>query len=120
MPTYLYTCESGHTTEARREMAVEAISCPVCGQDAQRESVYQVHVASSGLPTQGGVHSDERKSRQNFADYREATQEIEYTYKQKEKEVGHPIKAPNYYKEGVRRATKLRKAGVKSLDEVRR
>lgn len=120
MPVYDYKCVSGHTTEARRGMAITTIPCPVCGLDAERESVYCFAVASSGLPTQGGVHSDERKSRQRYKDYREASHEIDYAYKQREKDVGHEIEAPSYYQIGKARAAQLKKAGVKDLDEVKR
>lgn len=101
-------------------MTTDVIPCPVCGQAAERESVYLFAVASSGLPTQGGIHSDERKIRQRYRDYREASHEIDFAYKQREKDVGHEIEAPSYYQIGKARAAKLKKAGVKDLDEVKR
>jgi len=77
-------------------------------------------VATSTLPTRGGEASNTRQSRQGFSDFQEANQEIDHAYSQREKEVGHPIQAPNYYQIGKARAAKLQKAGVKTLDEIKR
>ena len=120
MPLYDYSCDCGVVTEARQGSGVKTIPCPACGQPATRQSVYQVMVLSSGLPTRGGVESDTRRARQRFADFREASQEVDYSYTQREKEVGHPIQGPNYYQIGKARAKKLRAAGVKSVSEVKR
>jgi hypothetical protein len=120
MALYDYLCECGVVTEARRGVDVESIPCPACGQPAKRQPVYQVAVLSSGLPTRAGRHSDTRRKRQQFRDWREASEEIENAYSQQEKEAGHPIQRPNYYEIGLERAKELRKAGVKSLSEVKR
>jgi hypothetical protein len=98
---------------------VRTLPCPACGLPATRLSVYQVTIASSGLPTLGGVQSDTR-ARRRFADFQEASREIDYSYTRREQEVGHPIQGPNLYQIGKARAKKLMKAGVKSVSEVNR
>lgn len=118
MPLYDYSCECGVVTEARAGYGVESLPCPACGQVAKRQAVYRVSL--SGLPTDAGRQSDRRKSRQRFADYREASQELGRAHTQSENEAGHPIQAPNYYEIGLARAAKLRKAGVKSMKEAGR
>lgn len=113
MPLYDYLCECSVVTEARRGVGVKSIPCPACGRTAKRQSVYRV--SFRGLPTLG-----QPNKRQQFADFREASQELGHVHTQRENEAGHPIQTPNYYEIGKARAAKLRKAGIKSLSEVRR
>ena len=116
MPLYDYLCECGVVTEARRGIGVKAIPCPACEQSAKRQAVYRVSLR--GLPTLGPP--DNYDKRQQFADFREASQEVDHAHKEQEKAVGHPIEAPSYYELGKARAKELEKAGVKSIKEVRR
>jgi putative FmdB family regulatory protein len=41
MPTYEYVCNKGHKTEVRAGYDVATLPCPTCGQEAQRQPVYQ-------------------------------------------------------------------------------
>ena len=41
MPTYDYSCRLGHTVEERRGVGERAIPCPLCGETAFRQAVYQ-------------------------------------------------------------------------------
>jgi hypothetical protein len=116
VPLYDYLCECGVVTEARRGINEETIPCPACGQPAKRQAVYRVSLR--GLPTLGPP--DNYNKRQQFADFREASQEVDHAHAQREKAVGHPIEVPSYYEIGKARAKELQKAGVKSIKEVRR
>ena len=120
MPLFHYLCECGVVTEALQGRDVEAIPCRACGQTAKRQAVYRVSFSSSGLPTGAGLQSGRRESRQRFADYREASQELAYAHAERENDAGHSIQEPNYYEIGKARAAQLRKAGVKNMKEVRR
>lgn len=118
MPVYDYLCDCGVVTEARRGINEEAIPCPACGQVAKRQAVYRVSLSTKGLPTLGPP--DNYDKRQQFADFREASQEVDHAHKEQEKALGHAIEVPSYYEIGKARARELEKAGVKSIKDARR
>lgn len=72
-----------------------------CGQSAERQSVNRV--AATGLAP---VPSIEKNYRREFADYREASQEVDYHYTRAETN-GDPVKAPDLFTAGVQRAKEL-------------
>ena len=113
MAVYDYLCDCGVVTEARAGYETNTLPCPACGRTASRQAVYRVSLR--GLPTLGRP-----KKRQQFTDFREASQEVDYAHSEEEKELGHPIERPNYYEIGKARAAQLEKAGVKNMKEVRR
>ena len=102
MAVYDYLCECGVVTEALAGSGVKTLACGACGQPALRQSVYLVSV--TGLPTRGAA-------RRQFADFQEASQEVDHAYQQSEEQVGHPVERPNYWEIAKARAKRLQKAG---------
>ena len=106
MPLYDYACACGRVTESREGIGTEAIPCP-CGRIAARVQVYRDQYMQAETGPKGGTRSepprDEKDLRKPYAEYREASQEIDYAYSR----VDDPkVKPPNYYKEGIKQAKK--------------
>ena len=117
MPTYDYSCESGHTTEARRDISVVDIPCPICGNTAKRSAIYLYQSVSteSGLKLgrKAKVPKDEKYLAKPFKLFREACEENDYAHKKLENNVGHPVKSPSLWKTAKRRAKRIQ-AGLEA------
>lgn len=105
MPRYDYTCRCGLRFEATAHYDDARLACLECGAWAVRVQVYRDQYMSAETGPKGGTRSEppreEKSYRKQYAEYREASQEIDHAYSR----VDDPkAKAPNYYKEGVRRA----------------
>ena len=89
-------------------MDAEWMDCPRCGSSVHRAAVYASQFINAETGPKGGrkneVPREEKSYRREFKEYREAAAEVDYAYTKAE------AKAPNFYKEGVRRA---RKQGAK-------
>jgi len=106
MPLYDYACRCGRVTESREAMDVVLIRCK-CGGMASRQGVYREQYISCETGPRGGLKveppKDEKDLRKPFAEYREASQELDYAYSR----VDDPkVKPPNYYKTGLKEAKK--------------
>ena len=107
MPLYRYGCECGNQWEQRAGYEDGALLCR-CGKWARRAQVYYDQFINAETGPKGGrkneVPREEKSYRREFKEYREAAAEVDYAYTKAE------AQAPNFYKEGVRRA---RKQGAK-------
>ena len=105
MPRYDYPCRCGLLFEAIAGFDDDEMICGRCGQPAKRASVYREQYISCETGPKGGLKGepprDEKDLRKPFAEFREASQEIDHAYSR----VDDPnVKAPNYYKEGIKKA----------------
>lgn len=106
MPTYIFQCDRHHETEQRADYETRFISCR-CGLPAERVPVYRDQYMMAETGPKGGKRNepprDEKDLRKPFREFHEASQEMDYAYSR----VDDPkVKAPNYYKEGVKQAKK--------------
>lgn len=111
MPNYQYQCSYCTTVVERYEsLDTSVITCPACGELAQRAPFYRDQYIQCETGPRGGLKNepprDEKDLRQPFRQYQEASQEIEYAYNSAEQKSGETLKRPDYYKEGVRQAKK--------------
>ncbi len=117
MPVYDFSCEAGHTTESRQGRDTDVIPCPTCGLPAKRESVYQDQSIFGETVAKSHRRADvplgERRYGNKVALFQEASQEIDYAATKVERETGQSVKTPNYYKQGVKRAKRI-KAGLEA------
>lgn len=108
MPLYDFVCRDGHTTEAVRGYEVSSIPCPLCGESAYRCEVNHVSFQMRDADTE----VKDRKGRYHVSRFKEAADEIDYEYTKVEKKEGREVKAPSFYKAGLkeakRRGAKLR------------
>lgn len=105
MPAYDYRCDRGHVTESRQGYDVTFIPCR-CGLPAARLGVYRDQYMNAETGPKLNIKQP-AASRQRVRDFREASQEIDHAYSK----IDDPnVKAPNYYKEGLKKA---RKRGAK-------
>ena len=107
MPLYQYQCNRAHVTEQRASLDTESIRCG-CGNRALRVQVYRDQYMHAETGPKGGRKNepprDEKSYREQFKEYREATQEMDYAYSR----VDDPtVKPPNYFKEGLKKAKKI-------------
>lgn len=107
MPRYEYRCACGLSFEETAGYDDDRVLCGRCGRYAQREGVYASQFISCETGPKGGLKNEppreEKSYRREFAEFREASQEVDYAYSR----VDDPkVKAPNYYKEGLKRAKK--------------
>jgi len=94
MPIYDYKCKSNHMTEARRNVGVEIIPCPICGLPAQRLTVYRT---SFVMPQSGS------KMRDTYRRFQEASGEIDYTCNQFESETNAKVPSLGLWEDAKRR-----------------
>lgn len=111
MPQYEYICERKHITEKYGGYEDSTAICGVCKDLALRRPIYRDQYISAETGPKGGQKveppREEKSYRKQYTEYREAAAEIDYAYSR----VDDPkVKAPNYYKEGVKQA---RKRGAK-------
>lgn len=97
MPIYDYICNSNHKTEACKGVEVESIPCPLCGQPAQRITVYHT---SFVMPQSGS------RMRDTYRRFQEASGEVDYTCNKFESETN--LKSPdlNLWKQAKAEANK--------------
>lgn len=114
MPVYDFTCKAcGHTTEKRAGYDVTVVACPFCGELAQKESVYlNIPFTETGVKVGRLMETPLDEVRVNVSRFQEASQEVDYAYSKAEEVVQKPIKRPNFWAEGKKRAKQLQKAGV--------
>lgn len=95
MPLYDFVCKDGHITESRQGYGCEAVPCPLCGHLAVRVEVNesQTVITETGAKPfrRAEVPLGERRKEKQFALYREAAAEMEYSHKRAEEAVGHEI-----------------------------
>ena len=108
MPLYSYNCRCGNDFDAFATYADIALACTDCGQMAPRQQVYREQYIHAETGPRGGRKNEtpreEKSYRKQFKEFQEASQEIDHAYSR----VDDPkVTAPNYYKEGVKRAKKL-------------
>ena len=104
MPRYDFECDRRHITEAVAGYDTRFITCR-CGLPATRSAVYREQYISCETGPKGGLKveapRDEKDLRKPFAEFREASQEVEHAYSRTD---DPNVKAPNYYKEGLKKA----------------
>lgn len=113
-PLYDFCCRKGHVTEVRAGMEVTAISCPTCGRDAQRLSVYEsqyingetVAKAFPKATREGNIKDKHGRTRVSI--FQEAAAEMDYSHTKAENEVGHTLPDPPLWKEAVKRARQVK------------
>jgi putative FmdB family regulatory protein len=110
VPVYDYECPKCGYFEARRGVEESFTPCSVCGTPAKREAVYayQSTITESGGNSYPSKNAKDHRGRVRVSDFQEASAEIDHAYSQAEKREGQPIKSPNLYKAGIRRARKMR------------
>lgn len=117
MALYDFKCPEGHVIEKRTSIDTDVVSCPTCGLPAVREAVYRDQsifgetVAKSQRRAE--VPRGERRYGKKFELFQEASQEIAYAAIKVEQETGQVVKTPNYYKQGLRKANRI-KAGLEA------
>lgn len=117
MPLYDYVCAEGHEREARRGYDDEVIVCPEsgCGELAVRSAIYESQhvITETGAKSfrRADVPRDERYLKPQYDLYREAAQEVDYSYGKIEASTGREVKT-NFFKEGLARARALKAKGV--------
>jgi len=94
MPIYDYICKENHKTEARRDVEVEIIPCPICGQPAQRLTVYRT---SFVMPQSGS------RMRDTYRRYQEASSEVDYTCNKFESETNATVPNLGLWEDAKRR-----------------
>lgn len=101
MPLFDYGCGNcGWTDELLKPRTVVTVDCPKCGKSAARSQIN--HIGFSGFAETPREH---RTYRREFADFKEASAEVDYNYSKLE-DGGPEIKRPNYFQEGMKRAKK--------------
>ena len=110
MPIYDFRCECGEVTEVRAGYETVSLPCPACGCPAQRVAVYD----SQYTITETGGHSYPRlnnakseKGKYRVSDFVEASAEINHAASAIEKQEGKPVKVPNFYKAGLKKAARM-------------
>lgn len=108
MPLYDYECDRRHVTESRQGVEVDSIPCPRCGRSAARAGVYRGQYIQAETGPVGGKKNpidpkDENLSKP-FAEFREASAEVDYLYKKEEERTGKPVKRRNVVKEAYEAA----------------
>ena len=110
MPIYDFRCVCGEVTEARAGYETVSLPCPACGCPARRVPVYD----SQYTITETGGHSYPRlnnakseKGKYRVSDFVEASSEIAHEAEKAEKKEGSPVKVPNFYKAGLKKAEKM-------------
>lgn len=108
MPRYDYYCEKcGRVFECYASFEDRWQACPTGDGMAERVGVYREQFISCETGPRGGRKNDvpreEKSYRKEFKQFQEASQEMDYAYSR----VDDPkVKAPNYYKEGLKQAKK--------------
>jgi putative FmdB family regulatory protein len=111
MPLYRYECRRGHSLELLRQVSVEEVECPACGETAQRQSVYSF--AFSGF-TRTPV--DQREVR--LGEFQEASAELAYEHERAESAAGRRLPTPPLWRRAKREARRLQGLGIKDSAEL--
>ena len=110
MPRYDYRCGCGDVTEALAGLDEDTRPCPACGKLAKRVPVNYFVYAN----TETGGHSFPRlnnakseKGKYRVSDFVEASSEIAHEAEKVEKREGKPVKVPDFYRAGLKKAEKM-------------
>ena len=109
MPTYDYCCPKCGYFEASRGVEESFTPCSLCGTPAKREAVYayQSTITESGGNSYPSKNAKDERGRARVSDFQEASAEIAHAHSEAEKREGRPIKGPNLYKAGLKRAKEM-------------
>ena len=102
MPFYEFVCPAGHEAEVRANYETASLPCSVCGDVAQRQSVYPISFSMAGKEF---VPFDQRRIQ--LSKFMDAASDLEYHHKTAEERQGRKIETPNYFHEGVQRANEV-------------
>jgi len=108
LPKYDYLCKSGHLTERINGYDVDTIECPVCGEEAKRQSVYAfTPFTETGVKVGrlGPVPREEK--RYDVSLFQEASEERDYNHKKAEEAAGRPLKSKNLWGEAKKQANAI-------------
>jgi hypothetical protein len=97
MPNFLFRCPHGHENELLRHRDTVEVACG-CGATARRAEVNRIAVTGFAETPRG-----QENYRREFADFKEASAEVDYAYTKAESD-GMPVRRPNLYKAGLRKA----------------
>ena len=110
MPYYDFACKCGEVTEAQAGYETSSLPCRACGAPAQRVAVYayQTTITETGgnsYPRLDNAKSKDGKYR--VSDFQEASAELDYAASRIEQREGKPVKTPNPYKAGLKKAARM-------------
>lgn len=111
---YSYSCVCGWSADLRGTWDVKSVPCGNCDRDVRRQQVYSFNVA--GFTP---VPLDQRSYVQEFKDYQEATQEIEYVHGRAEEALGKSLPTPPLARTAIKRARTLKALGVKDSHDLK-
>lgn len=110
MPLYTYICRAGHEKDERTEYGDNTPrTCPTCGEDAERQTVYLITpFTESGVAIgrRATVPLDEKRVK--VSKFQEAAAELEYNHKKLEETMQKEIPTPDYFHEGYRQGYAIR------------
>lgn len=110
MPTYTFSCCT--TFDRRVGFDVSFTSCPECGKEAQRESVYRVNFGGFSVTPR-----DERDWSHDFANYREANAEYDYKKARLEDGMQKQLSDPPFFRAAQAKAKDLLSKGA-TVDDL--
>ena len=102
MPIYDFVCQGGHESEAKAGYETASLPCPVCGQPAERQSVYATSFSIAG---RASVPFDQRRI--NLTKFMDAATDLDHHHKRAEERYQRKIDSPAYFREGVKRAKEV-------------
>jgi len=97
LPNFLFRCPKGHESELLRHRDTVEVAC-ACGAAARRAEINRIAVVGFAETPRG-----EENYRREFADFREASAEVDYHYTKAE-DSGMPVKRPNLFQMGLAKA----------------
>ena len=107
MPRYEYLCEDKHVTEKYGGYDDSIVICDTCGELAMRRPIYRDQYIHAETGPKGGRKNEapreEKSYRKQFKEFQEASAEVDFSYSRTD---DPQVKAPNYYKEGLKQAKK--------------
>jgi len=113
MPLYTYRCKQGHPHDALGAVSAPSPrSCPECGNDAERLSIYKIaQVGEARIPP------DERAV--DLREFKEAGAELEYAHNKAQNSAGRELPTSSLWNNSKREANRLQKKGVKDSSDFR-
>ena len=107
MPLYTYLCDCGLNWDEYAGYNDSVITCRGCGLPAKRLQVYRDQYIHAETGPKGGRKNEapreEKSYRKQFKEFQEASAEVDFSYSRTD---DPQVKAPNYYKEGLKQAKK--------------
>jgi hypothetical protein len=107
MPRYDFCCDEGHVTEVRAGYEVTAVTCPTCGLEARRLSIYRSQYINGETVAKGVTKATrmgnvvDKHGRYRLGLFEEASAEVAHACDKAEKPV------PPLWEEAKRRAKKI-------------